>query len=190
MADSREKQLVLVTGGSGFIATWCIVKCLSANYRVRTTVRSLRRENDVRKMLAAADVTDFSGLSFVEADLTNDNGWDEAVKGCTFVLHVASPFPAAAPKDEDDLIIPAREGTLRVLRASRDAGVKRIVITSSFAAIHGGHTKRDSSQLFTEKDWSNLNSPSMTRMQRVKLLPSALLGTLSTSKAEALSWLL
>jgi nucleoside-diphosphate-sugar epimerase len=167
---SNGKKLVLITGGSGFIAAWCIVKCLAANYHVRTTVRSLKRESNVREMLAAADATNLNDLSFIEADLTKDAGWNEATKGCTFVLHVASPFPAAAPKHEDDLIIPARDGTLRVLRASRDAGVKRVVVTSSFAAIHGGQTNFDTSRLFTENDWSKVDGPNIDAYGKSKTL--------------------
>ena len=85
---------------------------------------------------------DTAGLTFVEAELTRDAGWAEAVAGCEFVLHMASPFPVKAPRDENELIVPAREGTVRVLRAAREAGVKRVVVTSSFAAIGYGHAPR------------------------------------------------
>jgi nucleoside-diphosphate-sugar epimerase len=169
MSDS-QKELVLVTGGSGFTATHCIIKCLAANYRVRTTVRSLNRENDVRNALAAGDATNIDDLSFVEADLLQDDGWSEAVKDCSYVLHVASPFPLVNPKHEDDLIIPAREGTLRVLRAARDSGVRRVVVTSSFAAMGYGHTSEESSKIYTEKDWSNLDSPYVNPYPKSKTL--------------------
>lgn len=148
-------ELVLVTGGSGFIGVYCILQLLQAGYRVRTTVRSLKREADVRAMLKMGGVEPGDALSFAAADLTADAGWAEAVAGCTYVLHVASPFPPGAPKHEDELIIPAREGTLRVLRAARDAGVKRVVLTSSFAAIGYGHAPSD--QPFTEETWTNLD---------------------------------
>ena len=131
-------DLVLVTGGSGFIGSHCIVALLQAGYRVRTTVRSLKRAEDVRSMVQAGGVTEeeAKSIEFCEADLANDKGWPEACKDCTYVLHVASPFPAAEPKHEDDLIIPAREGTLRALKAAKAAGtVKRVVITGSMAAI-------------------------------------------------------
>jgi len=111
-------ELVLVTGGSGFIGTHCILQLLGAGYRVRTTVRSLAREPEVRSMLKAGGAEPGNALSLIAADLTSDAGWPEAVAGCDFVLHVASPFPPSAPKHEDELIIPAREGALRVLRAS------------------------------------------------------------------------
>jgi nucleoside-diphosphate-sugar epimerase len=146
---------VLVTGGSGFIGCHCILQLLAAGYQVRTTVRSLKREPDVRAMLKVAGVEPGDRLSFVAADLENDAGWSEAVAGCEYVLHVASPLPASVPKDEDELIIPAREGTLRVLRAARDAGVKRVVLTSSFAAIGYGHEPQETP--FNETNWSVLN---------------------------------
>src|ERR1700735_224404 len=96
-----ESELVLVTGGSGFVAAHCILQCLAAGYRVRTTIRSSKREADVRKMLEAGSATNLSNLTFVVVDLTKDRGWKEAVEDCTYVLHVASPFPPGAPKHED-----------------------------------------------------------------------------------------
>jgi nucleoside-diphosphate-sugar epimerase len=146
---------VLVTGGSGFIGCHCILQLLAAGYQVRTTVRSLKREADVRTMLKVAGVEPGDRLSFVAADLEKDAGWAEALAGCEYVLHVASPLPASVPKDEDELIIPAREGTLRVLRAARDAGVKRVVLTSSFAAVGYGHEPQETP--FNETNWSVLN---------------------------------
>jgi nucleoside-diphosphate-sugar epimerase len=144
---------VLVTGGSGFIASHTILQLLSVGYRVRTTVRSISREGDVRAMLKNGGAEPGDRLSFVAADLTSDAGWPAAVAGCEFVLHMASPFPASVPKNEDDLIIPAREGALRVLRASRDAGVTRVVLTSSFAAVGYGHPEQEAK--FTEEDWTD-----------------------------------
>ena len=131
-------ELVLVTGGSGFIGSHCIVTLLQAGYRVRTTVRSLKRADEVRSMVQAGGITEeqAKGIEFCEADLANDKGWPEACKECSYVLHVASPFPAAAPKHEDELIIPAKEGTLRALKAAKAAGtVKRVVVTGSMAAV-------------------------------------------------------
>lgn len=147
---------VLVTGGSGFIGSHCILALLAAGYEVRTTVRNLNREDEVRAMLQAGGAEPGSRLTFVTADLEKDAGWNVAVAGCEFVHHVASPFPAGPPKHEDDLIIPAREGALRVLRASRDAGVKRVVLTSSYAAIGYGRTPLD--RPFDERDWSDPNA--------------------------------
>jgi len=166
MAESSE--LVLVTGGSGFLGVYCILSCLAAGYQVRTTIRSPQREDDVRKMLKAGEATNLDKLSFAVADLSKDDGWKEAVEDCAYVLHVASPFPAEPPKHENDLIVPAREGTLRILRAARDAGVKRVVVTSSFAAIGYGLGKPDT--VFTEESWSNVDGPAIGAYQKSKTL--------------------
>ncbi len=146
---------VLVTGGSGFIGSHTIVQLLAAGHDVRTTVRDLRRQDDVRAMLKAGGAADAERVKFFAADLEKDAGWAEAVRGAEFVQHIASPFPGSVPKHEDELIVPAREGTLRVLRAARDAGVKRVVVTSSFAAIGYGQPMK--TEPFTEKDWTDPN---------------------------------
>lgn len=146
-------SIVLVTGGSGFVGSHCIVQLLAAGHSVRTTVRSAAREADVRAMLREAGVEPGDRLSFAVADLERDAGWREAVAGCEYLLHVASPFPPSLPRHENELIVPAREGTLRVLRAARDAGVRRAVVTSSFAAIGYGQPPRDSP--FDETNWTN-----------------------------------
>jgi nucleoside-diphosphate-sugar epimerase len=161
-------ELVLVTGGSGFIATHCILQLLAAGYRVRASVRSLQREPEVRAMLKAAGGDPGDRLAFVAADLTADTGWAEAAAGCDFVLHVASPFPLGVPSHEDELIVPAREGALRVLRASRDAGVRRVVQTSSFAAIGYGHPPM--ARPFTEHDWTQVDGPGLTAYVKSKTL--------------------
>jgi nucleoside-diphosphate-sugar epimerase len=146
---------ILVTGGSGFIGSHSILQLLAAGYQVRTTVRSLKRESDVRAMLKVGGAEPGDRLSFIAADLESDAGWPEAVAGCEYVLHVASPFPPKVPKNEDELIVPAREGTLRVLRASRGAGVKRVVLTSSFAAI--GYGQKPQNTPFNETNWTDPN---------------------------------
>ncbi|KRE87001.1 epimerase [Rhodanobacter sp. Soil772] len=146
---------VLVTGGSGFIGSHCILQLLAAGHRVRTTVRSLGREGVVRAMLKQGGAEPGERLSFVEADLQRDAGWAEAVVGCDYVLHVASPFPPDIPKHEDELIVPAREGALRVLRAARDAGVRRVVLTSSFAAVGYGHAPQPAP--FDETSWTDVD---------------------------------
>jgi nucleoside-diphosphate-sugar epimerase len=163
-----SEQTVLVTGGSGFIATHCILQLLDAGYRVRTTVRSRAREAGVRKMLETGGVEPGEALSVFVADLTADTGWPDAVAGCDFVLHVASPFPFGAPRHDDDLIVPAREGALRVLRAARDAGVKRVVQTSSFAAIGYGHEPMD--RPFTEEDWTDPDALGLSAYVKSKTL--------------------
>jgi nucleoside-diphosphate-sugar epimerase len=158
-------ETVLVTGGSGFIGSHCILDLLEAGYRVRTTVRSPDREAAVRELLGAESA---EALSFATADLMDDAGWREAVSGCDFVLHVASPFPLGPPKHEDDLIVPAREGALRVLAAARDAQVKRVVMTSSFAAIGYGVPPLD--RPFTEEDWSNPDGDGVSAYAKSKTL--------------------
>jgi dihydroflavonol-4-reductase len=144
---------VLVTGGSGFVGAHCILQLLQAGHRVRTTVRTLGREKDVRSMLKVGGVEPGDRLSFAVADLGQDAGWAEAAAGMDYVLHVASPFPAGTPRDEDELVVPARDGTLRVLRAARDAKVRRVVVTSSFAAIGYGHPERQ--EPFDETSWTD-----------------------------------
>jgi nucleoside-diphosphate-sugar epimerase len=159
---------ILVTGGSGFIGSHCILQLLAAGHQVRTTVRSLKREADVRDMLRQGGAEPGDRLSFIAADLKNDAGWPEAVAGCDYVLHVASPFPASVPKHEDELIVPAREGALRVLRASRDAGVKRVVLTSSFAAIGYGQTPQR--KPFNETNWTDPNAADVLPYTKSKTL--------------------
>ena len=146
-------SVVLVTGGSGFIGSHCIVQLLGAGHVVRTTVRDLKREVEVRALLKQGGAEEGQHLSFFVADLEKDAGWPQATAGCDYVLHVASPLPPHVPKNEDELIVPAREGALRVLRASRDAGVKRVVLTSSFAAVGYGETPRQ--KRFDETNWTN-----------------------------------
>ncbi|HEY4012831.1 MAG TPA: aldehyde reductase [Polyangiaceae bacterium] len=144
---------VLVTGGSGFVGSRCVLQLLADGHEVKTTVRSLAREAQVRSMLKQGGAEPGDRLSFFAADLEKDAGWPEAVAGCDAVLHVASPFPEMIPKDENEIIVPAREGALRVLRAARDAGVKRVVLTSSFAAIGYGHPQQNAP--FDETSWTN-----------------------------------
>ena len=142
---------VLVTGGSGFVAAHLLLQLLQAGQTVRATLRAPEKADAVRKTLEGADASvPLDKLSFVTADLTKDEGWAEAVSGVEYVYHLASPAADDSTSD-DDVIIPAREGTLRVLKAAKEAGVKRVVLTSSFAAIAYGHAKKDT---FTEEDWS------------------------------------
>lgn len=161
------KPTVLITGISGFIAKHCAVEMLSAGYGVRGTVRSLQKSEEVRGSLAKH--ADVSRLEFAAADLESEDGWGRAVAGCEHVLHVASPFPARQPKDEQDLIRPAVDGTLRVLRAAAAANVARFVQTSSTAAVFYGHS-RERTAPFTEADWTDVDDPSVTAYSRSKTL--------------------
>ncbi len=159
---------ILVTGGSGFIGSHTILQLLAAGHQVQTTVRNLQREGDVRAMLKEGGAEAGGRLRFVAADLENDAGWPEAVAGCEYVLHVASPFPPGVPKNEDELIVPAREGALRVLRAARGAGVKRVVLTSSFAAI--GYGQKAQNAPFNETNWTDANGEGVTAYAKSKTL--------------------
>jgi nucleoside-diphosphate-sugar epimerase len=163
-----NEQTVLVTGGSGFLGGWCIVELLQRGYRVRTTIRDLVREHEVRAGVGS-QVDAGDRLAVLAADLTADAGWAEAVEGCDYVLHVASPFPAAQPKDADELIVPAREGTLRVLRAGLAAGVERVVVTSSVAAVRNGAGASDGREL-NEADWSDPDDRKLTPYTRSKTI--------------------
>ena len=147
---------VLVTGGSGFIAGHTILKLLAAGHSVHTTVRRLSTAGDLRATLNRNGAAS-GNVTFFAAELEDPAGWREAARDCDYVLHIASPFPSGTPRHEDELIKPAREGTLRVLRAARHAGVKRVVLTSSFAAIGYGHKARI--KPFTEDDWTDLSAP-------------------------------
>ncbi|KHL04447.1 SDR family oxidoreductase [Sinomonas humi] len=147
---------VLVTGGSGFVAAHAIVQLLTAGHSVRTTVRSPDRRIAVERMLAIAGAPHQERVTYLTADLRAGSGWAEAAHGADYVLHVASPFPSVQPKDEKELIGPARDGAGRVLRAARDAGVRRVVLTSSFAAVGYGHP--DKQHVFDENDWTDLSA--------------------------------
>ncbi|EDM37683.1 putative dihydroflavonol-4-reductase [Pedobacter sp. BAL39] len=151
------KNTVLVTGGTGFVGIHTILKLLTAGYQVHTTLRSLDKRNVIIDALKEAGIDrELEKLAFFEADLTSNVNWDAAMKGVTHVLHIASPFPAQDPADENELIIPARDGALRVLAAAGTAGVKRVVLTSSFAAVGYGIDVRD--RKFTEADWTDVNA--------------------------------
>jgi dihydroflavonol-4-reductase len=149
-----EHKLVLVTGGTGFIAQYCILALLNAGYHVRTTVRTFTREPEVLDHLRAGGADPGERLSFTVANLDADAGWAEAAAGCAYVLHGASPTPSGDQVSEDDWVRPAVEGNLRVLRAARDAGVKRVVLTSAFGAVGMGHGPMN--RPFNETDWSQL----------------------------------
>lgn len=159
---------VLVTGASGFIAQHCIIQLLEAGYDVRGTLRSQNRVQEVRDAISAAIPGGGEKLSFAYVDLMKDEGWDEAMAGCTYLLHVASPFPLAEPKDENEVIRPAVDGALRALQAAARAGVRRTVLTSSLAAVMYGHNGRE--RPFDEHDWSNLSGDGIGAYVKSKTL--------------------
>src|SRR5437764_6489265 len=167
MAETDET--VLITGGTGFLGGWCVASLLERGYDVRTTVRDLAREQDVRDTATAAGADPGSRLSVFAADLNGDDGWAEAVAGCRYVLHVASPFPPEQPKNPDELIVPARDGALRVLGAALDAGVERVVMTSSVAAIRSDRESSGQAP-YTEADWTDGMDASRTPYVRSKTL--------------------
>jgi nucleoside-diphosphate-sugar epimerase len=163
-----SQKRVLVTGGSGFIAGHCILQLLERDYLVRTSIRSLAKQDFVRGILGEAGMVGGDNLSFVAADLLSDKGWAEAVANVDFVLHVASPVQPGHVANENDLIIPARDGALRVLRAARDAGVKRLVLTSAFHAVSWG--RPHDGRIFTENDWTQLDGPGVDAYGKSKTL--------------------
>jgi dihydroflavonol-4-reductase len=166
MAEGDGKT-VLVTGGSGYLAGWCIIDLLQRGYRVRTTVRNPSRERDVHAAVES-QVGQGPHLTVHQADLMSDDHWANVIEGCDYVLHVASPFPPKQPKDPDELIVPAREGTLRVLRTALDHGVKRVVITSSVAAVR--LAKGAQAKVLDESDWTDPDDTSLTPYVRSKTI--------------------
>jgi dihydroflavonol-4-reductase len=159
------EHTVLVTGGSGYLGGWAVIGLLRQGYRVRATLRNLAREGDVRATIAA-QVDAGDRLSFVAADLLSDEGWDRAVDGATYVLHVASPMPVGEFRGQD-VIRPAREGTRRVLEAAAKAGVKRVVLTSGTAAAM---PKQRSGAVADETVWTDLPAKAIYNFPRSKTL--------------------
>ena len=147
-------ETVLVTGGTGFIGLHCLQQLLDKGYKVRTTIRSESRKQEVMDAMKEHS-SNCENLEFYIADLLKDDGWKEAVEGSKYVLHVASPFFLGEPENEDVFIKPAVEGTLRVLKACADADVQKVVLTSSFAAVGYGHPREK--ELYTEEDWSSVD---------------------------------
>lgn len=167
MDAQHSTETVLVTGGTGYLARWCIRELLNSGYTVHTTVRELSGEPALRSLFPAAEDTD--RLRVFAADLLRDEGWKTAAAGCDYVLHVASPFPPVQPKNPDDLIIPARDGTLRVLRAALDAGARRVVVTSSSAAVRNLGAPAASRPL-TEDDWADPGNQKLSPYARSKTI--------------------
>lgn len=168
MRKENNQTLVLVTGGTGFVGIHAIHQLLQKGYQVKTTLRSLDRKTEILAMLKTAGIIQFDKLKFIEADLTRDTNWEEAVKECDYVLHIASPIHLKIPKDENEMIKPAVDGTLRVLKAARDAGVKRVVMTSNFGAV--GYSHKDKTALITEESWTNPNEKGLSAYNKSKVL--------------------
>ncbi|MFZ4928908.1 SDR family oxidoreductase [Chryseobacterium sp. Mn2064] len=150
----ENKETVLVTGGSGFIASYCIITLLNNGFKVKAAIRSLKKADLVKQMLKEGGIQSFEDLSFAEADLENEASWEKAAEGCQYVIHTASPTPHTDAKTEDDFVIPAKNGVLFVLRAAQKAGVKRVVLTSAFGAVSYGTFKNTP---YTEEDWTVIN---------------------------------
>jgi dihydroflavonol-4-reductase len=160
-----ERGTVLVSGGSGYIGSWCVIALLEQGYTVRTTVRDLKRESEVRAMVAK-QVDPGNRLSVHAANLSSDEGWATAAEGAEYVLHVASPLGVPPPKNPDDLIIPARDGALRVVRAAIKAGATRVVMTSSVAAVSGWGGAPDCES--DETAWTDPDEPGVDAYTRSK----------------------
>jgi nucleoside-diphosphate-sugar epimerase len=155
--NGEDAPLVVVTGAAGFIALHCIQQLLELGFRVRGTLRRMDQEIILRKDLGLSPEVD-ARLSFTDVDLLRDEGWEQAMRGADYLLHTASPLPKKIPKNEDELIVPAREGALRALRAAVAANVTRVVMTSSIAAIVEGN-ERSSTHVFDETEWSDPSQP-------------------------------
>lgn len=161
-------QKVLVTGGTGFVAIHSILQLLNRGYQVRTTIRSIKSKDKIFEMLKNGGIADFTKLDFIEADLTSNKNWLEAMIDCQYVLHIASPIFLRLPKNEDEMIRPAVDGTLRVLKAAREAGVKRVVMTSNFGAV--GYSHKDKNTIITEESWTNPNEKGLSTYNKSKVL--------------------
>lgn len=162
----ENSEIVLVTGGTGFVGLQCILQLLQKGYHVRTTLRLISSENKVIETLKTGGITSFDKLEFIETDLMKDDNWDQAVKDCKYVIHVASPIFFTPPKDENEQIRPAVEGTLRLLKSARNAGVKRVVLTSSFGAV--GFSHKDIHTETTEADWTDPNEKGLSTYEKSK----------------------
>lgn len=159
---------VLVTGGTGFVGAQIIFQLLQKGYNVKTTLRSISSKNKVIDTLKSNGITNFDNLAFVEADLSKDDNWEEAMEGCDYVLSVASPVFMTIPKDENEAIRPAVEGIVRILKAARNASVKRVVMTSNFGAV--GFSNKNPDTPTTEADWTDPNEKGLSVYEKSKLL--------------------
>lgn len=164
----NQNTTILVTGGTGFLGAHCILQLLQQGYKVKTTIRTSSKKDKVLNMLKNGGIEHFENLSFVEADLTLDKNWDAAVDNCDYVLHVASPIHLQLPKHEDEMILPAVEGTLRVLQAAQKANVKRVVMTSNFGAV--GYSSKNPNEIITEKNWTDPKEKGLSAYNKSKVM--------------------
>jgi len=161
-------KTVLLTGGTGFVGTHIILQLLQGGYKVKTTLRSLKSKDKVIDTLKANGIKTFDNLEFVKADLSKDDNWEEAMKHCEYVLSVASPVFFTIPKDENEMMRPAVDGIIRILKAAKNANVKRVVMTSNFGAV--GFSNKNSNIVTTEEDWTDLNEKGLSAYEKSKLL--------------------
>lgn len=161
-----NSETILVTGGTGFVGMQIVLQLLQKGYNVKTTLRTLKNKDKLIETLKFHGITSFDSLSFVETELTKDDNWEEAMKGCKYVLSVASPVFFEIPKDENEAIRPAVEGILRILKFARNAGVKRVVMTSSFGAVGFSHTDKNTET--TEADWTDPNLKGLSAYEKSK----------------------
>ncbi|WP_210420801.1 NAD-dependent epimerase/dehydratase family protein [Chitinophaga sp. XS-30] len=164
----ENRETVLVTGGTGFVGMQIILQLLQKGHKVRTTVRNIKSKDRLIKTLKSNGVTQFDSLSFVETELTRDDNWDEAMKGCKYVLSVASPVFFDVPKDEEAAVRPAVEGILRILKFAKKSGAKRVVMTSNFGAV--GFSQTDKTRMTTEADWTDINLKGLSVYEKSKTL--------------------
>ena len=164
----ENSETVLVTGGTGFVGAHCILQLLKKGFNVKTTLRYINKKTEVIEMLKTGGITSFENLKFIETSLTKDDNWDEAMKGCKYVLSVASPVFFTLPEDENEMIRPAVEGIIRVLKAARNAGVKRVVMTSNFGAV--GFSNKNPDTQTTEGDWTDPDEKGLSAYEKSKLL--------------------
>ena len=159
------EEKVLLTGISGFIGLYCAKELLESGFNVRGTVRNLEKKKQVLNTLKKNEV-DTKNLEFSTLDLTNDKGWSKAIEDCTYIMHVASPFRITNPKDDAEMIVPAVEGTNRIMKFAKKGNIKRIVLTSSIVSmmcsIRNGQ--------FGPNDWTDVNYPKLNTYIKSKTL--------------------
>lgn len=164
----ENAKRVLVTGGTGFVGMHIMLQLLNKGYQVKTTVRNAKSIDRIKETLSASGIRSLDRLSFVETELTKDENWEEAMNGCYYVLSVASPVFFGKPANENEAIRPAIEGILRILKFAKQAGVKRVVMTSNFGAV--GFTQRNKSRETTEADWTDTNAKGLSVYEKSKTL--------------------